>query len=52
MTRSKIELESLSTDELWELHHKVSAMLKIKIKAQTKVLEQRLALINARLRDK
>jgi hypothetical protein len=52
MTRSKIDLESLSTDELWELHHKVSAMLKTKIKAQTKVLEWRLAQINARLRDK
>ena len=52
MRRSKIDLELLSTDELWELHHKVSAMLKTKIKAQSKVIEQRLAQINARVRDK
>ncbi len=51
MTRSKIELKSLSTDKLWELHDKVSAMLKTKIKARTKMLEERLARINARLRE-
>ena len=50
--RSKIDLESLSTDKLWELHDKVSAMLKRKIKARTKMLEQRLAQIKARLRYK
>ena len=52
LMRSKIDLESLSTDKLWELHDKVSAMLKRKIKARTKMLEQRLARIKARLRDK
>jgi hypothetical protein len=52
MTRSKINLESLSADELWDLHQKVTETLRAKLKAQQKVLEQRLAQINARPRIK
>ena len=52
MARSKNDLELLSINELWELHQKVLATLRAKIKAQTKMLEQRLKQVNARLRDK
>ena len=51
MARSKNDLELLSINELWELHQKVLATLRAKIKAQTKMLEQRLKQVNARLRD-
>jgi hypothetical protein len=47
MTRSKIDFESLSADELWDLHERLTKTLKAKLKAQQKVLEQRLAKINA-----
>lgn len=52
MARSKNDLELLSINELWELHQKVLATLRAKIKAQTKMLEQRLKQVNVRLRDK
>jgi hypothetical protein len=52
MARSKTDLESLSIDELWELHQKVLGTLRAKIKAQQTVLEQRLEKLNARLRVK
>jgi hypothetical protein len=41
MTRS--DLEKLSNDELWDMHHNITATLKAKIKAKKKVLEHRLA---------
>jgi hypothetical protein len=47
MARSKNDLELLSINELWELHQKVLATLRAKIKAQTKMLEQRLKQVNA-----
>ncbi len=54
MTRSdrEIDLESLSAEELWDMQRKVTAILKAKIAAQKKVLEHRLAQVNARLRVK
>jgi hypothetical protein len=51
-TRSKIDLDSFSADELWDLHQKVTETLRAKLKAQQKVLQQRLAQINARPRTK
>ena len=49
MTRRdlEIDLELLSADELWDLHEKLTKTLKAKLKAQQKVLEQRLAQIDA-----
>src|SRR5581483_11717958 len=42
----KAELESLSLDELWSLHGKVSAILSTRIKAEKYELEKRLAILN------
>jgi DNA-binding protein H-NS len=42
----KIELESMSLDELWSLHERVSAILSTRIKAEKYELEKRLALLN------
>jgi DNA-binding protein H-NS len=42
----KIELESLSLDELWSLHERVSAILSTRIKAEKYELEKRLAILN------
>jgi hypothetical protein len=50
ITRS--DLEKLSDDELWDMHQKVTATLKAKITTQKKLLEHRLAQVNARLRVK
>jgi DNA-binding protein H-NS len=43
-------LETLSTEELWLLHNKVTAKLKAKIIAEKNVLQDRLARLNGRLR--
>lgn len=42
----KIELESMSLDDLWTLHEKVSAILSTRIKAEKYELEKRLAILN------
>jgi DNA-binding protein H-NS len=42
----KIELESMSLDELWSLHERVSAILATRIKAEKYELEKRLAILN------
>lgn len=42
----KIELESMSLDELWSLHERVSAILSTRIKAEKYELEKRLAILN------
>jgi len=42
----KIELESMSLDELWSLHEKVSAILSTRIKAEKYELEKRLAILS------
>jgi DNA-binding protein H-NS len=44
------DLEILPTEELWVLHQKATAMLAAKIHAEKKVLEDRLAQLNGRLR--
>ena len=44
------DLEMLSTEELWVLHEKVATTLNAKIVAEKKVLEDRLAQLNRRLR--
>jgi hypothetical protein len=52
MKRSDIEvdIELLSTEQLWVLHQKVTTMLKAMIIAETKVLEDRLSQLNGRFR--
>lgn len=42
----KLELESMSLDELWSLHEKTSAILSARIKAEKNELEKRLAVLN------
>jgi DNA-binding protein H-NS len=42
----KIELESMSLDDLWALHEKVSALLATRINAERHELEKRLAILN------
>jgi DNA-binding protein H-NS len=42
----KIELESMSLDELWSLHERVSAVLSTRIKAEKYELEKRLAILS------
>ena len=52
MKRSDIavDIEILSTEQLWVLHHKVTTLLKAMIIAETKVLEDRLSQLNGRFR--
>jgi DNA-binding protein H-NS len=42
----KIELESMSLDNLWLLHEKVCAVLSARIKAEKHELEKRLAILS------
>jgi DNA-binding protein H-NS len=46
MSAKKVELESMSLDDLWSLHEKVSALLSARIKAEKQELEKRLAVLN------
>jgi DNA-binding protein H-NS len=46
MTAKKVELESMSLDDLWSLHEKISAILSTRIKAEKHELEKRLAILN------
>jgi DNA-binding protein H-NS len=46
MSAKKIELESMSLDELWSLHEKISAILSTRIQAEKHELEKRLAVLN------
>ncbi len=46
MSAKKLELESLSLDELWSLHEKTSAILSARIKAEKHELEKRLAVLD------
>src|ERR1700755_952467 len=43
MSSKKVELESMSLDDLWSLHEKISAILSARIKAEKQELEKRLA---------
>jgi DNA-binding protein H-NS len=46
MAAKKVELESMSLDDLWSLHEKVSALLSARIKAEKQELEKRLVVLN------
>jgi DNA-binding protein H-NS len=46
MLSKKLELESVSLDELWALHEKISAVLSARIKAEKHELEKRLAVLD------
>jgi DNA-binding protein H-NS len=46
----RLDLEMLSTEELWVLHEKLATTLNAKIRAEKKVLEDRLAQLNGRFR--
>src|SRR5689334_25431789 len=46
MSTKKLELETMSLDELWLLHEKTSAILSARIKAEKHELEKRLAVLN------
>jgi DNA-binding protein H-NS len=46
MTAKKVDLESMSLDDLWSLHEEISAILSTRIKAEKHELEKRLAFLN------
>ena len=46
MFAKKIELESMSLDDLWSLHEKISAILSARIRAEKHELEKRLAVLD------
>lgn len=46
MAPKKVELESMSLDDLWLLHERVSAILSARIKAEKHELEKRLAILD------
>ena len=46
MSTKKLELDSMSLDDLWSLHEKVSAILSARIKAEKRELEKRLAVLD------
>jgi DNA-binding protein H-NS len=43
MSAKKLEVESMSLDDLWSLHEEISGMLSERIKAEKHELEKRLA---------
>lgn len=45
MSAKKLELESMSLDDLWSLHEEVSGILSDRIKAEKHELEKRLAVL-------
>jgi DNA-binding protein H-NS len=46
MATKKVELETMSLDDLWSLHEKVSGILSARIKAEKHELEKRLAVLS------
>ncbi|HVX77194.1 MAG TPA: H-NS histone family protein [Bradyrhizobium sp.] len=46
MSSKRVELESMSLDDLWSLHEKISAILSARIKAEKQELEKRLAVLD------
>jgi DNA-binding protein H-NS len=46
MFAKKIELESMSLDDLWSLHEEISAILSARIRAEKHELEKRLAVLD------
>jgi DNA-binding protein H-NS len=47
MSIKKLELESMSLDDLWSLHEAISGILSARIKAEKHELEKRLAVLGA-----
>jgi DNA-binding protein H-NS len=47
MSIKKLELESMSLDDLWSLHEEISGILSARIKAEKRELEKRLAVLGA-----
>ncbi|MCK1741543.1 H-NS histone family protein [Bradyrhizobium sp. 139] len=45
MSTKKLELESMSLDDLWSLHEEISGILSDRIKAEKRELEKRLAVL-------
>jgi DNA-binding protein H-NS len=45
MLANKLELESMSLDDLWSLHEEISGILSDRIKAEKNELEKRLAVL-------
>jgi DNA-binding protein H-NS len=46
MSAKKVELESMSLDDLWSLHEQISGTLSARIKAEKHELEKRLAVLD------
>ena len=46
MSTKQLELESLSLDELWALHERISSILSARIRAEQHELEKRLEVLN------
>src|SRR4051794_25425593 len=46
MSIKKIDLESMSVDDLWLLHEKISGILSARITSEKRELEKRLAVLN------
>jgi DNA-binding protein H-NS len=46
MFAKKVELESMSLDDLWSLHEKISAVLSARIRVEKHELEKQLAVLN------
>jgi DNA-binding protein H-NS len=46
MSAKKFEVESMSLDELWSLHERISAILSTRIRAEKHELEKRLAILS------
>jgi DNA-binding protein H-NS len=46
MSMKKIDLETMSLEELWSLHEKISMILSARITSEKSELEKRLAILN------
>lgn len=46
MATKKVDLETMSLDDLWSLHEQVSGILSARIRAEKHELEKRLAVLN------
>jgi DNA-binding protein H-NS len=46
MSMKKIDLESMSVDDLWSLHEKISGILSARITSEKRELEKRLTVLN------
>ena len=46
MSMKKIDLETMSVDDLWSLHEQISGILSARITSEKRELEKRLAVLN------